>query len=431
MASNLAPKELKDKDRRNTLKTILKNGGVLYVNGRERKITPNKKNAPLIEALENNDFGSTLKVYFSAADSLGTPLSKIDKDSRFVTINLGHTFEIVFAAAAIAAIKLRPRNLQQKTDGKNRIMPDVEEKHIKDVLEKIVNSDKSTITYKVLGYSFNSTPHHDILKLTCEKNTLAFKGAKKLIEDETEYNSKKNKLITPALAYMNSNEMKKIRKTLCFNGVVDKYHVTVMGAEQTKPDVKISVERGNKVVEKEGRLISLKLNSRTFGTVNGGTYDILKTLFENFSIEITKDVEDNVKAAYEQAANKFNSKDIDTQISSIQEALKNFYSGAGSKRVGGTEVLKFSTKTKTPGVYKRLYEEFAQKYKDIFANQKMKASVEVKDEKTPLYLKFHLPNETSSFLHIRCRLVEGTLRHEIEEGEKGMHQLIGTSPVNS
>ena len=427
----LTPAQLiKNIDRVLLLKEILKTDGILYKVGvnNPQKVAPyNKgkgKNQEVIEILEKatkNNLSSIQNelrgkgIYFGNETST-TSFSKIEKDSRFVEINLGHTFELIFAAASIAAIKSRPNNL---TD----TMPIVSENDVKTILFDAIKG-KGILKYTAKGYSLsNDATHNDILQLHYDKNSLAYKGMEKFISDNDEYNNKKNKLITPALKYVNSPEIKTIRETLFTNGVVDTYSVNLIGGEQQKPDVKISISReGQK--QDEIKLISLKLNSTTFGVVKGGTEESMHTLFSKFDIPISVNKKGNiVKNSYISAKNSFNKMSIDSQLQSVQKALNEFYGGSVIEK--GFEVLKFTTKTKSTNVFKRLFKEFTEKYKNEYKNKKMK--IELVSGTSGISLIFKFP-DNKSFLKIRNRTIEGNIRHEIEE-MSGLQKLIGTQPI--
>lgn len=427
----LTPAQLiKNIDRVLLLKEILKTDGILYKVGvnNPQKVAPfNKgkgKNQEVIEILEKatkNNLSSIQNelrgkgIYFGNETST-TSFSKIEKDSRFVEINLGHTFELIFAAASIAAIKSRPNNLIGT-------MPIVSENDVKTILFDAIKG-KGILKYTAKGYSLsNDATHNDILQLHYDKNSLAYKGMEKFISDNDEYNNKKNKLITPALKYVNSPEIKTIRETLFTNGVVDTYTVNLIGGEQQKPDVKISISREGQRQD-EIKLISLKLNSTTFGVVKGGTEESMQTLFSKFDIPISVNKKGNiVKNSYISAKDSFNKMSIDSQLQTVQKALNEFYGGSVIEK--GFEVLKFTTKTKSTNVFKRLFKEFTEKYKNEYKNKKMK--IELVSGTSGISLIFKFP-DNKSFLKIRNRTIEGNIRHEIEE-MSGLQKLIGTQPI--
>lgn len=430
--AKLSPSDLtKNIDRVNVLKEILTTGGFLYKVGeitKKKVIANDPRNIDIIKVLKKASISNLSiikndlkgKEIFFENSERGISLSNIEKDSRFVEINLGHTFEMIFAAAAIAAIKLRPISATSKSD-----MPKVTENDVKEILVDITNKKTQKLSYEAPAFSLINGTHNDLLNLNYSKNSIAYKGVEKFIKDIEEYKKKKDKLITPVLQYVNSPEILTLRNELFYNGVVDNYIVEMVGEEQQKPDVRIIIKRGNKKVA-ETKLISLKLNSMTFGSVKGGDEKNLKILFSKFNldIKIPKSIKENkVVYAYEQAIIAFNNMTLDKQLNAIQFALNQFY--AGSQVIQeGFEVLKF-TKNKTAAVYKRLFEQFTEKYTERFASKKMKA--ELSTTNSGFSLIFKLP-DNKGFLRIRNRVAEGNIRHEIEE-MAGIQGLIGTTSL--
>jgi hypothetical protein len=437
--ATLSPKSIvKSVIRVNLLKTILETSDILYIKGVAKK-TVAKQNTSLIKILDRisksqdkdkTSLAGLLHNQKIVVESQGekkqeeVSFSSIDKDSRFVTINLGHTFEIVFAASAIAAIKKRP---PVNDAASNIIMDMVDEQDVVDVLYDILK-ETGKLRYLAPGYSMKNKQHDDILELHYDVNSLAYKGLENFISDKTtdltEYNKKKNKLITPALTYMNSREVNEVRYTLFTNGVVDTYAVTLVGGAQQKPDVKISIKTQGKKTENI-RLISLKLNSKSFGVVKGSTQSTMNALFANMGITITLAPGSGlpyIRKAYRTLVTTFNNLPQDEQIKSIQLFLKNFYAGKDVKE-NSIEVLKFSGGIKNPKVFRRVYEEFSENYLNMFKNKEKLVAKFSKD-----LLEFQFPDK-STFLQIRVRYVEGGYRHDIEE-RPGLQKLIGTSPLS-
>lgn len=445
--TDLRPAELiKGVDRVETLINILKKQQVLYSSEGLRgeyypedpKVCPeNYELIELLQKLKNNL--PALAVALSGGIDKKNPkkvvvqlngvgplikwnLNQIQKDARFIKINMGHVFESVLGAGFAAAIKKRP-HLADCNVSDTFVMPDISEKDIINVIEEVVQHD--IVSFDAIGCQ----GEHDVVTLFYETNSLAIQGLKQIFTDRKKWREKKNSLIQPALAFLHSENIHSIRERLYLNGIVDYYNIGIVGGEQQKADIQIEIKtKDKKLREKKTSLYSLKFSSvSTFGTVKGSGRKELQNLFNNFNISIGKSK--NICSAYEKAAQNFNAKSLAQQLNSIQKALEHFY----AKGMTSIEVLKFTKND----VFKRSYAEFTNIYELLFKDKKMVAKLEPELPKTnDVKLKFCLPydpdatrQELRPFLQIRCRLVENSYRHEIEDVAGGMKIVIGEEVI--
>jgi hypothetical protein len=448
----LAPKEIKYVDRLNTLLDIMKTGKFLYeinsatkyevltqedvkngaseelqaglaTNNKIIKILTNAKNKDLTQGVPEL---RGLSVYFKNKNTQGKlknlPFSKIEKDERFIDINLGHVFELIFCIGLVAAIKKRPTPTGNCED---YTMPPVDEEDITSCIEDLLKK-KGELTYTAMGCQ----EELDTIQLSCPPTSLSFRGLNKLWNNQQDWEKVKNKLIPPVLTYVKLKNTHNLRLRLFTNGIVDNYNVTLIGSKQEKQDVEVTITSEDKKIENiTGKIsqISLKLNSRTFGSVKGNDAPSLVKLFKNFSLNIGTlgrigDVP-RVKEAYTKAKQDFDKKTSEEQLKIIQNALNTFYSGSST----GTEnfsVIKFQA----GNVYSRDFQNFSENYIKMFGKPaglpKIKTTIEPSRAFTNTgKLIFSFPDSTK-FLTIRFRISGGKYRHEIEE-QAGMKKIIG------
>lgn len=450
----LAPKEIKYLDRLNTLLTIMKTGGFLYEKNSATKYhvltESNGKNGASKELSDglaaNNEIISILekakiqdltqgvpglrglRVYFKEKDGKlkNLPFSNIEKDERFIDINLGHVFELIFCIGLVVAIKKRP-----KGDCADCKMPPVIETDIISCITKLLKKGDGKLTYPAMGCQ----GEEDTIQLSCPPSSLSFRGLNKLWNNQTDWKKVKNKLIPPVLTYVNLTNMHNLRLRLFTNGIVDVYNVTLIGSKQEKQDVAVTITSEDKKIENiTGKIsqISLKLNSKTFGSVKGNDAPSLKKLFDNFSLNIgtLKRIGDvpRVHEAYTNAKRDFDNKNSNEQLKIIQNALNTFYSGSSTGKENFS-VIKFQASD----VYSRDFQNFSENYIKMFSKPAGLPQIKTTIEPSRAFtntgkLIFSSPDNTN-FLTIRFRISGGKYRHEIEE-QTGMKKIIGRDLTN-